>query len=230
METPARKALGMISTSGTASRIAEILVNNTGQNLTSFSLSYTGEEWWSNSTSAQSMSFAYVLDGTTLSGGTIVAGLGFTAPVVGNGTGTAMTGARGRTRRQSAATSRSLPAPGHPAKRWSFTGIRAPAQAAQAGLAISNVAFTGAGHHQAGDPQQRHQRLLVGVSSSFSVTATNSPTSFTETGTIPSWMSFNTTSGVMTFTSPTAVATTTNYTFTIAGVNANGTGVRRPSR
>ncbi len=82
--TSGSQALGTISTGGTASRFGALLVNNTGETLNQFTLSYLGEEWWDNSGSGTGLNFSYELGVASLptgtSGYTTVSSLGFTAP------------------------------------------------------------------------------------------------------------------------------------------------------
>ncbi|HVJ46401.1 MAG TPA: PEP-CTERM sorting domain-containing protein, partial [Luteolibacter sp.] len=63
------------------------LVNGTGNSLTSFSLSYDGEQWTRSNAGAQTIAVQYSLNATSLTTGTWTtagAGLTFTAPQVGN--------------------------------------------------------------------------------------------------------------------------------------------------
>ncbi len=82
--TAGSQALGMISTTTTASRFGALFVNNTGGTLNEFSLSYTGEQWWVNSGSGTSLNFSYAVGvtglPTSVGDGTAVSALGFTAP------------------------------------------------------------------------------------------------------------------------------------------------------
>lgn len=63
------------------------LVNGTGNSLTSFSLSYDGEQWTRNNSGAQTIAVQYSLNATSLTTGTWTtagAGLTFTSPQTGN--------------------------------------------------------------------------------------------------------------------------------------------------
>jgi hypothetical protein len=82
--TAGSQSLGVIATTANAPRFGALLVNNTGQTQTQFSLSYTGEEWWDNTGTGTGLNFYYTIGGTGLptsvSTGTVVPTLGFTAP------------------------------------------------------------------------------------------------------------------------------------------------------
>src|SRR5262249_37660315 len=101
--TAANRALGVISTSSTASSFGAILVNNTAQTLNQLSISYTGEQWRQGGTAGDNspLSFFYEVGNTAITSfatsgvvtgtGTNVSGLNFTAPVA-SGTANALDG------------------------------------------------------------------------------------------------------------------------------------------
>ena len=74
------------------------LVNNTGQVITSFRVSYTGEQWRSSAAAAQTVSFQYSLTASNVKTGSYVTvpELQFTSPVTG-GTAGALNGNTART-------------------------------------------------------------------------------------------------------------------------------------
>ena len=64
--------------------------------------------------------------------------------------------------------------------------------------------------------------VFNGTSFSYSIVASNSPTSYSETGTLPGGLSLNTTTGVISGT-PTGMGTSTS-SVTISAINSSGTG------
>jgi DNA/RNA endonuclease G (NUC1) len=81
------RALGSLASGTTVSRFGVSFVNTTGQTITQFTLSYTGEQWRRGSGAANTLTFGYSVGGTDINTGTFttVAALNFTAP---NTTGT----------------------------------------------------------------------------------------------------------------------------------------------
>ncbi len=86
------RALGSLSSGTTIPRFGVMFVNNTGQTITQFSLSYTGEQWRDGGGSvpepANKLTFEYALGATDINNGTFVPAtvLDFTAPQVTPGT------------------------------------------------------------------------------------------------------------------------------------------------
>lgn len=79
------RALGVVASGSTVSRFGLTLTNNTGQTITSFTLSYTGEQWrdGGNATpAAQTLPFDYAVGATDINTGTFtsVSALNFTSP------------------------------------------------------------------------------------------------------------------------------------------------------
>ena len=220
MATAAPKSLGIIPPSNDTS-FGEILVNNTGQTLNSFSLSYTGEDWWQYSGAAQTMSFSYLVGGTTLSGGTTVAGLSFTTP----NPGIAGTVDGSTASYQTAVNGAAYGLDWDPAEALTISWNKGTTGGGD-GLGIANLSFSATYLNVPGITNASTDTVYAGETGqpSFSVTASNSPTSFTATGSIPSWVTFNTSTGLMTFVTPTAVTTTTNYMITFTATNGSGTG------
>ncbi len=87
--TATDRALGLLASGTTIARFGSALVNNTGQTITQFTLSYTGEEWRRGSAAANKLTFEYATDATDINTGTFTAApaLDFTAP---NTTGTSV--------------------------------------------------------------------------------------------------------------------------------------------
>ncbi|HTL67167.1 MAG TPA: ExeM/NucH family extracellular endonuclease [Lacunisphaera sp.] len=87
------RALGSLSSGSTVSRFGLTLVNSTGQAITQFTLSYTGEQWRRGTGAANRLAFEYALDATDINTGDFTAAnpLDFTAPVTA-GSGAALDG------------------------------------------------------------------------------------------------------------------------------------------
>ncbi len=88
------RALGSLSSAGAISRFGATFVNNTGQAITQFTLSYTGEQWrHGGATTANTLTFSYGLNPTDLNTGTFtnVSALNFTGLSV-SATGAALDG------------------------------------------------------------------------------------------------------------------------------------------
>ncbi len=77
------RALGSLCSGSTVSRFGLTLVNSTGQAITQFTISYTGEQWRRGSGAANRLACEYAFDATDLNTGAYVAAtsLDFTAPV-----------------------------------------------------------------------------------------------------------------------------------------------------
>jgi len=153
------KALGSIGSTTTAANGAFFymglqLVNNTGQTLNSFTVTYDGEQWRDGqATTGETLSFSYSLDatdadwftqpGTTPLNFTDVAALNFTAPTTAgtNSSGTAIDGnaAANRVDNITATITDITWAPGQ--ELWLRWGDPQLASAADDGLAIDDVAF-----------------------------------------------------------------------------------------
>jgi len=85
------RALGSRYTAGVGSTIfGAAFTNNTGTTLDSFSISYSGEQWYHNTSDPDKLTFEYSLDATSLSTGTwtAVTGLDFTSTLSNAGAGT----------------------------------------------------------------------------------------------------------------------------------------------
>src|SRR5207302_1069497 len=94
----------------------------------------------------------------------------------------------------------------HLVSPWDWVGISilAGSGGGQAPVITSTTSVTG----------------TVGTAFSYTITATNTPTSFGETGTLPAGLTLNSATGAITGT-PTATGTST---VTISATNATGTG------
>lgn len=77
------RALGTLSSGSTVPRFGVTLVNTTGQTITQFTLSYTGEQWRRGSGAANKLTFEYAVGGTDINTGTFTgaSALNFVAPV-----------------------------------------------------------------------------------------------------------------------------------------------------
>lgn len=87
------RALGSVASSGTGGLYyAFVFTNSTGSDLSSFTFSYTGEQWRVANATAQSLTFGYKIDATgaafsnaqisnTATGYTAVSALNFTSPI-----------------------------------------------------------------------------------------------------------------------------------------------------
>ena len=210
-------ALGTISTTSVASAFGAILVNNTGLTLNTFTLSYTGELWWQNATTA--MNFSYLVNGTSLTGGTTVASLGFSDPNPGSGA-VAVDGSTSSYQTAVSGTVNGITwAPGQTLViEWD----KGTGAGGSDGLGIANVSFAASHVTVPGISSAAGASVYAGVSSTFQVTASNSPTSYSLTG-APSWVGISN-AGLITFTTPPVVATTTAYSFSISATNGSGTG------
>ena len=81
------RALGSLSTSNQVPDFGIVITNNTGHVLTSFSLSYTGEQWSSGTTAGvDTLAFYYGLGSSITSTLTSYSPLSFTEPHFGGGT------------------------------------------------------------------------------------------------------------------------------------------------
>lgn len=61
------RALGAVGSSSNASRFGVVLVNNTGSTITSFTLSYTGEQWRRGTATTDQLTFSYAVGASTIS-------------------------------------------------------------------------------------------------------------------------------------------------------------------
>jgi DNA/RNA endonuclease G (NUC1) len=138
------RALGSVASGSTVSRFGVILNNNSGQTLTQFTVSYTGEQWREGNSAANTLTFAYAVDPTDLNTGNYVgaSALSFTAPI--NGTtstsGVVLDGNASGNRRAVSATITGIvwPAGSRLILRWSD----ADDLNNDDGLAIDDFAFT----------------------------------------------------------------------------------------
>lgn len=87
------RALGSLSSGTTVPRFGLTLVNTTGQTITQFTLSYTGEQWRRGTAAANKLTFEAAVGATDINTGTFVAAtsLNFVAPVT-TGSGVALDG------------------------------------------------------------------------------------------------------------------------------------------
>ncbi|HEY4301292.1 MAG TPA: immunoglobulin domain-containing protein, partial [Candidatus Didemnitutus sp.] len=87
------RALGSVSSGTTISRFGASLVNSTGRTITSFALSYSGEQWRRGSAAANKLTFEYSTAASDINTGTFTAApaLDFVAPVI-TGTSIALDG------------------------------------------------------------------------------------------------------------------------------------------
>ncbi|WP_158277465.1 immunoglobulin domain-containing protein [Opitutus sp. ER46] len=87
------RALGSLGSGSVASRFGVTFLNNSGQTITEFTLSYTGEQWRRGSAAANTLTFEYAVDATDLNTGSYAAAtaLNFVAPVA-TGSGAALDG------------------------------------------------------------------------------------------------------------------------------------------
>lgn len=92
--TDADRALGSLASGSTVSRFGLTLTNTTGQTITQFTLTFTGEQWRRGTASANVLAFSYAIGGTDINTGTFtdVSTLNFTAPFNGTPTGAAIDG------------------------------------------------------------------------------------------------------------------------------------------
>jgi len=83
------RALGSVGSGSVSSRFGLVLVNDSGSAITSFTVSYTGEQWRRGSAAANKLTFSYGVGATDINTGTFfnVTDLDFTAP---NTTGTSI--------------------------------------------------------------------------------------------------------------------------------------------
>lgn len=161
LSTSTDKALGDVGSTTTAANGANFytglrLTNNTGQTLTSFTVTYDGEEWRDGQgTAGETLSFDYSLDATTANWAnqagvtpvptyTAVSALNFTAPTVAgtgsSGTATDGNAAANRVAGITATISGVTWAPG--TDLWLRWGDPQVASLADDGLAIDNVQFS----------------------------------------------------------------------------------------
>jgi DNA/RNA endonuclease G (NUC1) len=78
------RALGSVGSGSTSSRFGLVLVNNTGQPITQFTLGYTGEQWrHGGAATPNKLSFSYAVGATDINTGTFTAAtsLDFIAPI-----------------------------------------------------------------------------------------------------------------------------------------------------
>lgn len=130
------RALGLLSTGSTFFRFAAQLKNTTGATVTSFSVSYTGEQW-RQTANAQKLVFEYSTDATSITTGTwtAVTTLDFTA-LQATATG-ALDGNAGANRTAITGTVvASVPDQGIIWFRWTKSGTTSP------GLAIDDLSIT----------------------------------------------------------------------------------------
>lgn len=87
------RALGSLASGTTISRFGASFVNSTGRTITSFALSYTGEQWRRGSGAANKLTFEYSTNASDINTGTFTAatGLDFVAPIT-TGTSIALDG------------------------------------------------------------------------------------------------------------------------------------------
>ena len=223
--TPANgEALGTISTTAVASSFGAILVNNTGQTLTTFTLSYTGEQWYQGATlDTTPLSFFYQVGGTSLTGTVASLGseinvpsLGFTPPNSGTSGSEDGTLAANQVPVNGTVSGVSW-APGQTLViYWNKgTGV-----SGGNGLGIANVSFSAAGGAAPTITSAASASFVSGTGGNFTVTDTGSPTpTLAETVTLPSGVTFTPATGVL------AVgATAANGVYNLTFTANNGVG------
>ncbi|HVT73916.1 MAG TPA: ExeM/NucH family extracellular endonuclease [Lacunisphaera sp.] len=235
------RALGSLSSGSTVSRFGLTLVNSTGQAITQFTLSYTGEQWRRGSGAANRLAFEYALDATDLNTGAFTAAtaLDFIAPVT-TGSGVSLDGNAAANRTAIGATITGLNwAPGQALTlRWTDVDDTG----SDDGLAIDDLSFSTPVAAGAVLPAVVYTTPASGavnvptasaVTVAFNEAVQVAPSSFALTGAVSGAHAFTLAGGPTSYSltpdSPFAEGELVTLTVSAAGVTDAATGSHHPT-
>jgi hypothetical protein len=225
------RSLGTLASSSTIAGFGALIKNDTTQPLVGIQLSLTAKFWRSSTNATNVLTFAYgVINGTTLTTSNFLTAADALQQAEGNivgpnpvATSAALNG--NDPANQATISNLVIPAALQPGESLFIRWQDANEVGNDAGLAIDNVALTALTSLPPAAPVVTSGIIsaTVGTALSYSINATNSPTSYGNTTALPDGLSLNATTGLISGTPTTAGNTTTTVTATNSGGTGNAT-------